>query len=80
MQMTTVGIDMSKNVFQLRGVDAQGNVRLTQRVSRWVRNSKALLLWRVRVLQRLPPVTTARSIRPHDIITVGCSCDTLEFR
>ena len=24
MQMTTVGIDMSKNVFQLRGVDAQG--------------------------------------------------------
>jgi transposase len=34
MQITTVGIDISKNVFQLHGVDAQGKVRLTQRVSR----------------------------------------------
>ena len=34
MQVTTVGIDVSKNVFQLHGVDAQGKVVLTQRVSR----------------------------------------------
>ena len=34
MQVTTVGIDVSKNVFQLHGVDAQGQVGLTQRVSR----------------------------------------------
>jgi transposase len=34
MQITTLGIDISKNVFQLHGVDSQGKVRLTQRVSR----------------------------------------------
>jgi transposase len=34
MQITTLGIDISKTVFQLHGVDAQGKVRLTKRVSR----------------------------------------------
>ena len=34
MQMTTLGIDISKNVFQLHGVDAQGKVGLSKRVSR----------------------------------------------
>ena len=46
MQMTTVGSDISKNVFQLHGVDAPGKVRLTQRVSR------ANLL---NVMAQLPP-------------------------
>jgi transposase len=34
MQITTVGINIAKNVFQLHGVDSQGKVRLTTRVSR----------------------------------------------
>ena len=34
MQITILGIDISKNVFQLHGVDAQGKVRLTKRVAR----------------------------------------------
>ncbi len=34
MQVTTLGIDLSKNVFQLHGIDAQGQVVLTKRVSR----------------------------------------------
>jgi transposase len=46
MQLTTVGLDIAKNVFQLYGVDAQGKVRLTQRVSR------AKLL---SVMAQLPP-------------------------
>jgi transposase len=46
MQITTGGIDISKHVFQLHGVDAQGKVRLTQRVPR------AHLL---KVMAQLPP-------------------------
>jgi hypothetical protein len=34
MQVTTLGIDVSKNIFQLHGVDSQGKVVLTKRVSR----------------------------------------------
>ena len=33
-QITTLGIDTAKNVFQLHGVDAQGNTVLHKRVSR----------------------------------------------
>ena len=34
MQMTTLGIDVAKHVFQLHGVDKYGNVVLTKRLSR----------------------------------------------
>lgn len=34
MNITTVGIDLAKNVFSLHGVDAQGKVRLKKAVSR----------------------------------------------
>ena len=34
MQMTIVGIDISKHVCQLPGMDAQGKARVTQRVAR----------------------------------------------
>jgi transposase len=33
-QMTTLGIDTAKQVFQLHGVDAHGNVVLHKRVTR----------------------------------------------
>ena len=33
-QITTLGIDTAKQVFQLHGVDAQGNVVLHKRVTR----------------------------------------------
>ena len=33
-QISTLGIDTAKQVFQLHGVDAQGNVVLHKRVSR----------------------------------------------
>ena len=34
MDITTVGIDIAKNIFQLHGVNDKGQVVLTQRVSR----------------------------------------------
>jgi transposase len=34
MQITTLGIDVAKHVFQLHGVDKYGNVVLTKRLSR----------------------------------------------
>jgi transposase len=34
MQMTTLGIDVAKHLFQLHGVDTHGNVVLTKRLSR----------------------------------------------
>jgi transposase len=34
MQITTLGIDMAKHVFQLHGVDKHGHVVLTKRLSR----------------------------------------------
>jgi transposase len=34
MQVTTLGIDVAKHVFQLHGVDKHGNVVLTKRLSR----------------------------------------------
>jgi transposase len=34
MQITTVGIDVAKNVFQLHGVDARGHAVLSRRVKR----------------------------------------------
>jgi transposase len=34
MQITTLGIDVAKHVFQLHGVDTHGNVVLTKRLSR----------------------------------------------
>ena len=34
MQVTTLGIDLAKTVFQLHGVDARGHAVLTRRVKR----------------------------------------------
>lgn len=34
MNITTIGIDLAKNVFSLHGVDAQGKVRLKKAASR----------------------------------------------
>ena len=34
MQITTLGIDVAKHLFQLHGVDTHGNVVLTKRLSR----------------------------------------------
>jgi transposase len=34
MQMTTLGIDIAKHMFQLHGVDQRGHVVLTKRLSR----------------------------------------------
>ncbi len=34
MHMTTLGIDVAKNVFQLHGVDARGRAVLSRRVKR----------------------------------------------
>ena len=34
MQLTTIGLDIAKNVFQVHGVDAQGRVVLRQRLAR----------------------------------------------
>lgn len=34
MKITTVGIDIAKNVFQLHGTDSQGNVVLRKRLRR----------------------------------------------
>ena len=60
MQMTTLGIDISKNVFQLHGVDAQGKVGLSKRVSR------ANLL---SVMGRLAPVPRrTRSLRGSPLL------------
>jgi len=33
-QVTTIGLDLAKNVFQLHGVDARGRVVLRKRLSR----------------------------------------------
>jgi transposase len=37
MQITTLGIDVAKNIFQLHGVDTQGRAVLSRRVKRWGR-------------------------------------------
>jgi transposase len=34
MQISTIGIDLSKNVFQVHGVDAAGKVLITRRLQR----------------------------------------------
>ena len=34
MQVTTIGLDIAKNVFQVHGVDAHGRVVLRRRLSR----------------------------------------------
>lgn len=34
MQVTTIGLDLAKSVFQLHGVDARGRVVLRRRLSR----------------------------------------------
>jgi transposase len=34
MQISTIGIDLAKNVFQLHGVDAQGKVVLVRQLRR----------------------------------------------
>jgi transposase len=34
MQVTTIGLDIAKNVFQVHGVDAQGRVMLRKRLAR----------------------------------------------
>ena len=34
MQVTTIGLDLAKQVFQLHGVDARGKVALRKRLSR----------------------------------------------
>lgn len=34
MNITTLGIDLAKNVFQLHGVDAQGKVMLNKKINR----------------------------------------------
>lgn len=34
MQVTTLGIDLAKNVFQVHGVDAQGRRVLSQAITR----------------------------------------------
>ena len=34
MQITTIGIDLAKNVFQVHGVDAQGKVVLKKQLKR----------------------------------------------
>ena len=35
MQVSTIGIDLAKNVFQVHGVDAAGKVVLTKKLRRW---------------------------------------------
>jgi len=34
MQITTIGLDIAKNVFQVHGVDAQGSVVVTRQLRR----------------------------------------------
>lgn len=34
MNITTLGIDLAKNVFQLHGVDAQGKIILKKKINR----------------------------------------------
>jgi hypothetical protein len=34
MKITTIGIDLAKNVFQVHGVDARGKVQLCKQLSR----------------------------------------------
>ena len=44
MQITTLGIDVAKNVFQLHGVDARGRAVLSRRVKHqqfWIRHRPA---------------------------------------
>ena len=34
MQVTTIGIDLAKNVFQVHGVDAEGEVVIAKKIRR----------------------------------------------
>ena len=46
MQVTTIGLDLAKNVFQVHGVDATGKVTVTKKL----RRSQVLALF-----EKLPP-------------------------
>ena len=37
MKITTVGLDLAKNVFQVHGVDQHGKVVLKKQLRRWLR-------------------------------------------
>ena len=78
--ITTIGLDIAKSVFQMHGVDAQGNVVLRRQLKR----RYALVFF-----QKLPPcwhrslclvaslVTRAPSARPHGSADAAGLCEAL---
>ena len=44
MQVSTIGIDLAKNVFQIHGVDAQGNVVVLRQRKHSVSTAGVLLI------------------------------------
>ena len=48
MQITTIGLDLAKNVFQVHGVDSAGKVV----ISRQLRRKQVMAFWWVRAKSR----------------------------
>ncbi len=62
-EVSTIGLDIAKSVFQIHGVDADGAVVIRRRITR------AKLL---EFFAALPPVSSAlRHVRPHIIGAAG---------
>ena len=55
---TTIGLDIAKSVFQVHGIDAEGNVTLRRRVKR-----RYVLAF----FQKLPPCLVGIEDAPHRI-------------
>ena len=74
---TTIGLDIAKSVFQVHGIDAEGNVTLRRRVKRRYDSMEALRWPKASLLQRgLMP--TAGVICGHtlDRKQAGCALAT----
>ena len=56
--VTTIGLDIAKSVFQVHGVDADGNVVLRRQLKR-----RYVLAF----FQKLPPCLISRPVRHHII-------------
>ena len=56
--ITTIGLDVAKSVFQVKGIDAEGNVTLRRRIKR-----RYLLAF----FQKLPPCRLVSKPAPHRI-------------
>ena len=76
MQAITVGLDIAKSVFQVHGVDADGQVVIRRQLKR--RYVLAFFEKLARGLRFIPPlVSPATSTRPHRAANAAGLCEAI---